>query len=175
MQRLLLALLLSAGAVVPALAAPAFTFTVGPIPKTLPPSGSAELSATLTNTGDTSFAGIYGDSETLIDPFNFTPIDGFELIDFATPLAPGESVTVDFGALTFAGLTPGQSYVPFSGIEILLGDADGNTTSSEVAVLPTVTGGAPAVPEPATWLMMIAGFGVLGAALRRRRPGLRFA
>jgi len=28
---------------------------------------------------------------------------------------------------------------------------------------------APAVPEPATWLMMITGFGMLGFALRRRR------
>jgi hypothetical protein len=30
-----------------------------------------------------------------------------------------------------------------------------------------------AVPEPATWLMMISGFGVLGMALRRRRRELR--
>lgn len=28
---------------------------------------------------------------------------------------------------------------------------------------------APAVPEPATWAMMIAGFGLVGASLRRRR------
>lgn len=40
---------------------------------------------------------------------------------------------------------------------------------------PPPTGGgetpppAPAVPEPATWLMMITGFGLLGTALRRRR------
>lgn len=30
-------------------------------------------------------------------------------------------------------------------------------------------GSAAAVPEPATWAMMIGGFGVIGAALRRRR------
>ncbi len=44
------------------------------------------------------------------------------------------------------------------------------------------TGGAPtgylefgksgAIPEPATWAMMIGGFGLAGAALRRRRAGL---
>jgi hypothetical protein len=28
----------------------------------------------------------------------------------------------------------------------------------------------PAVPEPATWAMMIAGFGLVGGAMRRRRP-----
>ena len=46
--------------------------------------------------------------------------------------------------------------------------------------IPAVIGGggieinlAPAVPEPATWLMMIAGFGVLGFALRRRRRQAR--
>ena len=34
---------------------------------------------------------------------------------------------------------------------------------------PTVTFDAGGVPEPATWISMIAGFGLLGAALRRRR------
>ena len=28
----------------------------------------------------------------------------------------------------------------------------------------------PGVPEPATWLMMIVGFGLIGAAARRRQP-----
>ena len=32
----------------------------------------------------------------------------------------------------------------------------------------TVTPSAPAVPEPATWLFMVAGFGLAGLALRRR-------
>lgn len=34
----------------------------------------------------------------------------------------------------------------------------------------------PGVPEPASWAMMIAGFGLTGAALRHRRsPRVRFA
>ena len=33
----------------------------------------------------------------------------------------------------------------------------------------------PAVPEPATWAMMIAGFGIVGASLRRRRTTVTFA
>lgn len=34
---------------------------------------------------------------------------------------------------------------------------------------------AAAVPEPATWAMMIGGFGLVGASLRRRRTTVRFA
>jgi hypothetical protein len=33
----------------------------------------------------------------------------------------------------------------------------------------------PAVPEPASWAMMIAGFGLVGAALRRRNVSIAFA
>ncbi|MFN7176681.1 MAG: PEPxxWA-CTERM sorting domain-containing protein [Thermaurantiacus sp.] len=32
--------------------------------------------------------------------------------------------------------------------------------------------GAPPIPEPATWAMLIAGFGLVGAALRRRRTAI---
>lgn len=35
-----------------------------------------------------------------------------------------------------------------------------------------VSSGGGAVPEPATWAMMIAGFGLVGSALRRRRVAL---
>jgi Domain of unknown function (DUF4394)/PEP-CTERM motif len=31
-----------------------------------------------------------------------------------------------------------------------------------------------AVPEPSTWMMMLAGFGIIGAAVRRRRPSVSF-
>lgn len=34
---------------------------------------------------------------------------------------------------------------------------------------------AAAVPEPATWAMMISGFGLIGAAMRRKRTGLATA
>lgn len=35
-------------------------------------------------------------------------------------------------------------------------------------------GAAPGVPEPATWALMISGFGIAGAALRRRRATVAF-
>ncbi len=33
----------------------------------------------------------------------------------------------------------------------------------------------PAVPEPASWALMLAGFGTLGMAMRRRRSIIAFA
>jgi hypothetical protein len=34
---------------------------------------------------------------------------------------------------------------------------------------------AAAVPEPATWAMMVVGFGVVGTGMRRRKVSVRFA
>lgn len=45
---------------------------------------------------------------------------------------------------------------------------------SGVVTLASVAGTAP-VPEPAAWAMMIAGFGIAGAALRRRKLAVAFA
>ena len=46
----------------------------------------------------------------------------------------------------------------------------GTTTQQTRDYAFTLTGNA--VPEPATWAMMIAGFGIIGGALRRRRTGV---
>ncbi len=52
------------------------------------------------------------------------------------------------------------------------GSAAGNSNrfALEVSGIPPVDPAA-AVPEPATWALMLAGFGLTGAALRRRRVG----
>jgi uncharacterized protein YjiK len=49
-------------------------------------------------------------------------------------------------------------------IYLVSDDGDGPNQSFLVKL-----GYTPAVPEPATWMMMIAGFGVIGSAMRRRR------
>lgn len=47
-----------------------------------------------------------------------------------------------------------------------------NVDTSDIVVSPPTS----AVPEPASWAMMVGGFGVLGSAIRRRqRTGLAFA
>ena len=80
---------------------------------------------------------------TLITSFNFAPGTNFVVgQDFATTLGAGGTFTV----------TPSAGNVNFTG-------GVGTVTSSVSA----------AVPETATWGMMIAGFGMMGAALRTRR------
>ena len=49
-----------------------------------------------------------------------------------------------------------------------------NATFGQTVVASNFEVAAP-VPEPATWAMMIAGFGVIGAGMRRRKVAVRFA
>lgn len=64
-------------------------------------------------------------------------------------------------ALSFSGITPGMS------ANFWTGDSTGTFAAD-------VRGRGTEVPEPATWAMMIIGFGGIGAVLRRRRT-LAFA
>jgi hypothetical protein len=47
-----------------------------------------------------------------------------------------------------------------------------NTQGYSNAVLVTPPGSPPPVPEPATWAMMMLGFGAVGYSIRRRKPVL---
>jgi hypothetical protein len=64
---------------------------------------------------------------------------------------------------------------------VLIGNNLGNTVAAHIGVCTTnpctsfaatgfATNGGGTIPEPATWAMMILGFGGIGAMLRRRRP-----
>jgi hypothetical protein len=84
-------------------------------------------------------------------------IDTFNIHELAPVLTPG-----GFNAFAFRGIAYDDDTLiyglRFEGSYILAtGTADG--------VPPT--GG---VPEPATWAMLITGFGLVGYAARRRRP-----
>ena len=83
---------------------------------------------------------------------------GFPPISFADLVANAGAtaisyVTLDLDAGTFTNLPDGQQML-----------ADNFTVNNSV-----FAAGAAAVPEPATWAVMILGFGFAGAALRRRR------
>ena len=68
-------------------------------------------------------------------------------------------------ALVSDAFIPGLTYALNAGtIEI---NWDGTGASNDFTAVFNV-GAGPAVPEPASWALMIGGFGLMGAALRRR-------
>jgi hypothetical protein len=72
----------------------------------------------------------------------------------------GDELRIAFaGQLTASGATLANSY-----------DYRTNAGPRAVTAGSVVAAAAAAVPEPATWAMMIVGFGMAGAVLRRRRP-----
>ncbi len=66
-------------------------------------------------------------------------------------------LTIGYGFQTYTLNWQGLSSVTF-----------GQLTGSEYLAFDNVVYNAGGVPEPATWAMMIAGFGLAGAAMRRR-------
>lgn len=95
------------------------------------------------------------------------------LLDVAVGSTDLDLIALSFGGVTLSGITKGTAYSFY-------------VTPSNVPQLLTVTmknrndmaygysgqlnfTGFGAVPEPATWGLMIAGFGLTGGALRRRR------
>lgn len=69
-------------------------------------------------------------------------------------------------------LAPFNGSAPYTGASAIAGSNGGIVTSLSATAAAT-----PAVPEPATWAMMIGGMGLTGAAMRRRRrqATVRFA
>lgn len=83
-----------------------------------------------------------------------------------TPAVIGAPIAAGVGGGGGGALIGAAAALPI--IPALLGGGGGDGGGSSVSI-------APAVPEPATWLMMILGFGLLGSALRRRRNRQRAA
>jgi len=77
------------------------------------------------------------------------------------------------GNITILGSTPTHvgSFASTNGIHIQFGPDAFNIGIDNVDFTVSVA----AVPEPATWAMMIMGFGLAGGMLRRRRPGVAAA
>jgi hypothetical protein len=99
----------------------------------------------------------------------------------ATPLAPG-SVTIGGNALSVViplSLLPTTGFDPLHyGFNIWprSGTTGGLAVISDFAPDNATVAAAGAVPEPANWMMMLGGFGMMGGALRhQRRVRLRFA
>jgi PEP-CTERM motif len=149
------------------------------------------------------FANLYFD----IDPLNGNGSDlGFEITNdrafvpgqsgYSSTLAgldyalSGDGLSIEFSIendlfmMPISGLTywPGQQFPVLGGdIVLRLSQSFGYSVAGGATYgndrLGRVTLSAGAVPEPATWAMMIAGFGLVGAGMRRRatKVAVRFA
>lgn len=109
-------------------------------------------------------ANVFGFS--LIGLFPHLPVYSFAFVNVgnATAEFAAWDGIADFGPIaTNWGINgPQGTYIPTSGGELRF------TTQRPVAATFAALNVAGAIPEPATWLTLIAGFGLLGAALRRR-------
>lgn len=95
----------------------------------------------------------------------FSEPDPFSVHSFTLSLSDGSSISGDFNGSAGAG------FLGWVGDNIT-----GFTISSDVSfAFGDFYTGVSAIPEPATWLTMIAGFGLIGLAMRRRNAALATA
>lgn len=113
-----------------------------------------QTGGTLSNYG---FQGNYQAGRTLFNFVDATSLSTSGLGFYGSILAPNAAITGGSGQ--FNGSVMAKSYS---------GPGQVNWTAFNGA-LPTVGQAAAAVPEPASWAMMILGVGAVGAVLRRRR------
>jgi len=158
------------------------------------------LSATPAN-ALTSFtiSGDFSAAFTLPDSPVVDPADAVDGITFGVRGVPDFATSSNgIGDIAFFSAAAGGGLIIVdngNGFDWLLDATDGQQyyTGSEVAptFLPgtytlaglgtpgsftlTIASAPDAVPEPATWAMMIGGFALAGAAMRQRRTALRFA
>lgn len=109
-----------------------------------------------------NYAPGYGDNATIwtLDS-SYNPIEAFDLTALAPISTPG-----GFNQFQFRGVT--ESSATIWGLR-LGGNYILAAASANGAPTPTPT---PGIPEPSSWLMMIAGFGLVGYALRNRQNKL---
>lgn len=115
-------------------------------------------------------------SNGLITPFGFVDNPTVENLVFTWIGDPFQVASGPFAPLNFDGLGArstlgGLAASAFSAITVKNnpdGVPGGSGTRVDTLGSVTVPG---VVPEPATWAMLIGGFGLVGAAMRRRRAG----
>ncbi len=125
-----------------------------------------------------------GFSALLIDPSTGFSVMQFKIEDFANQRARNLNIKVNFvggGSQVFSGFgLPSNSKIDvmagasevLDSIELygLVNQAGGSLKFKDVKQIsfdPVMSG----IPEPASWAMMLAGFGLVGGAARRRRSG----
>ena len=131
---------------------------------------------------------------TFVNPVNAL---GFEVGDWATCCQnPTSDLYIQFGSSTpiLVGSSKnfGDQFLTNGGAGVFVGAFDNSSTFSSVSFwgdgfgeflvaggtvrFANIGQGTPlpgAIPEPATWMMMLMGFGLIGAAMRRKRQNVQ--
>lgn len=104
--------------------------------------------------------------------YRLTPGQRFSVTFDGIPFLPDQSAALVIGQATRPGITPrvftGTNYAGGRFFIVSNGSVVSTPSDFDVGFRSYVETLA-AVPEPASWAMMIAGFGLTGAAMRRRR------
>lgn len=106
-----------------------------------------------------------------------SPVDSYHLgSPFGSPAA-GRQRFGDYSSVTLDPTNDQRFYVINEFADFFNNAAGGNPAGSGFARFGTFVGiiGVSAIPEPANWAMMIAGFGLVGGAMRRRKTIVKFA
>lgn len=132
------------------------------------------LSATVSAPSNISLGAI-DSSNLLASNYDITGVL-LNILLFSTP--PGSSGSLPQGSIsgTLAGFSSNATLSFLSG-GVTIGGFNYAVTNSPLSINPpssnagvtTIQGRVTAVPEPATWAMMLLGFGGIGFAMRRRR------
>lgn len=184
----------------PGLASVKFVFDIdGQLTATPGSGGGATISLNAWQTASTGYQSNYYAGVGWSDPNTSSLLvnqqvtsDFFNVVGGNVFLDLGLVAAADFGSFWGVDGEPSTGFVSdgtatsnfYSTVKIaqILGfDADGrqvslfNVTGSDGSILPAMSLPVSAVPEPATWAMMITGFGLAGASLRRSRRALAAA
>ncbi len=124
-------------------------------------------------TAEATTAGIILAPGVVDDPSLTNLVFTYTGLDFQTTPAPAGSPynPIDFTGLSAQSLYAAGGLGPFGAVT---SQNEGSAVGSLVYTIGTV--GVPAIPEPATWGMLMLGFGVIGGAARSRfRRSVSFA
>jgi len=124
----------------------------------LTPPGYADADMFILDDLDGTFEGTARTAESIA--FNVASYDGGLTIQL------GSTFRNFFGAALFTGTTAAPTFR--TGSFALLEDGDATLASTL-----TIGEVAAPIPEPAGWALMMAGFGIVGYAMRRRRATVR--
>lgn len=122
-----------------------------------------------------------GDFNGLVAAGNKLDANGATTLNFATPLSGITIMGIHFGGGGADGVGNGTAFYRFdagtalNALDLFYQGSSGVVIYSTGRLAPPPPPEQGAVPEPASWAMMIAGFGLVGAAMRRQRTAVRFA